>query len=142
MYLVKLKIKKIYLSIILLLIIYCTFSLINTNSKAIIKGVYIQGIDVSGLSKEEAKQKISNYINSSIPEEIKLKHNDFETSLSTSQLSIYFNTDEAIEIAKKADKALIIETLFNDGLNKIDGFFILIPEEESYVEIISRLGVE
>lgn len=48
----------------------------------------------------------------------------------------------AIEIAKKADKALIIETLFNDGLNKIDGFFILIPEEESYMEIIKRLGVE
>lgn len=48
----------------------------------------------------------------------------------------------AIEIAKKADKALIIETLFNDGQNKIDGFFILIPEEESYVEIIKRLGVK
>lgn len=48
----------------------------------------------------------------------------------------------AIQIAKKADKALIIETLFNDGLNKIDGFFILIPEEESYAEIIRRLGVE
>lgn len=48
----------------------------------------------------------------------------------------------AIEIAKKADKALIIETLFNDGMNQIDGFFILIPEEESYVEIIKRLGVQ
>ena len=48
----------------------------------------------------------------------------------------------AIEVAKTADEAVIIETLFNDGTNMIDGFFILIPEEESYVEIISRLGVE
>lgn len=47
----------------------------------------------------------------------------------------------AIEIAKTADKALIIETLFVDGINKIDGYFILIPEEESYLEILSKLGV-
>ena len=47
----------------------------------------------------------------------------------------------AIEIAKTADKALIIETLFNDGVNKIDGYFILIPEEESYLEILTKLGV-
>lgn len=48
----------------------------------------------------------------------------------------------AIEIAKTADKALIIETLFIDGINKIDGYFILIPEEESYLEILSKLGVK
>lgn len=109
-----------FIFILLLLIIYCTFSLINTNSKAIIKGVYIQGIDVSGLSKEEAKQKISNYINSSIPEEIKLKHNDFETSLSTSQLSIYFNTDEAIEIAYQIGKS---ENIFKNNLIVLEALF-------------------
>lgn len=47
----------------------------------------------------------------------------------------------AMEIAKTADKALIIETLFVDGINKIDGYFILIPEEESYLEILNKLGV-
>ena len=47
----------------------------------------------------------------------------------------------AIEIARTADKALTIETLFNDGVNKIDGYFILIPEEESYMRILSKLGV-
>lgn len=47
----------------------------------------------------------------------------------------------AIEIAKTADKALTIETLFNDGVNKIDGYFILIPEEESYMKILNKLGI-
>ena len=47
----------------------------------------------------------------------------------------------AMEIAKTADKALIIETLFIDGVNKIDGYFILIPEEESYLDILNKLGV-
>ena len=110
-----------FIFIIILLIIYCTFTLINTKSSDIANGVYIKGINVSGLSKEEAKQKISNYINSSIPEEIKLKHNDFETSISTSQLSIYFNTDEAVEIAYQIGKSgnsfennlVILKSLFS-----------------------------
>lgn len=93
-----------FIFILLLLIIYCTFTLINTKSQNIATGVYIKGVNVSGLSKEQAKQKISDYINSSIPEEIKLVHNDFETSISTSQLSIYFNIDEAVEIAYQIGK--------------------------------------
>lgn len=91
--------------ILILLIIFCTFTIINSKNDNIINGISIKGIDVSGLSKEEAKQKISEYINSSIPDEIKLKHNDFEVALSTSQLSIYFNTDEAIEIAYQFGKS-------------------------------------
>lgn len=88
-----------FIFILILLISYCTFTLINTKNQNIINGVYIKEINISGLTKEQAKQKISEYINSSIPEEIKLKHDDFETSISTEQLSIYFNIDEAVDIA-------------------------------------------
>lgn len=94
-----------FIFILILLIIFCTFTIVNSQNDNIITGVSIKGIDVSGLSKEEAKQKISEYINSSIPDEIKLKHNDFEVALSTSQLSIYFNTDEAVEIAYKIGRS-------------------------------------
>ena len=73
-------------------------------STTIAKGVYIKNIDVSGLTREQAKEKINNYISSVIPEEIKLTHNGFETSLSTSQLSIYFNTDEAVDMAYNIGK--------------------------------------
>lgn len=93
-----------FIFLLIILIIFCTFTIVNTQNDNIISGVFIKGIDVSGLSKDGARQKISEYINSSIPEEIKLKHNNFETSLSTSQLSIYFNTDEAVEIAYQIGK--------------------------------------
>lgn len=110
-----------FIFIIILLITFVTFTLINTNSETIANGIYIKGIDVSGLSKDEAKQKISVYINSSIPEEIKLKHNDFETYISTEQLSIFFNTDEAVEIAFQIGKngnifennLIILKSLFS-----------------------------
>ena len=117
--------------ILISIIIFCTFSLATIQSTTIAKGVYIKGIDVSGLTKEDAKQKITNYISSSIPEEITLKHNDFETSLSTTQLSIYFNTNEAVDMAYNIGKSgniiqknlTIIETLFSN-VNIDPGFSI------------------
>lgn len=96
----------ILLAIVILLVtvVYGTFSIITEKSTTIAKGVYIKNIDVSGLTREQAKEKINNYISSVIPEEIKLTHNGFETSLSTSQLSIYFNTDEAVDMAYNIGK--------------------------------------
>lgn len=120
-----------FIFVLLLLITFCTFSFINLTSTKIAKGVYIKGIDVSGLTKEDATKKISSYISSSIPEEIKLKHNDFETSLSTSQLSIYFNTEEAVNMAYNIGKngnifqknTEILNTLFSK-VNIDPGFSI------------------
>ena len=120
-----------FIFVLLSLIIFGTFSFINLTSTKIAKGVYIKGMDVSGLTKEDATKKISSYVSSSIPEEIKLKHNDFETSLSTSQLAIYFNTEEAVNMAYNIGKTgnifhkntEILETLFSK-VNIDPGFSI------------------
>ena len=92
-----------WLSIIVLLIIillvFIIFSLVNVNNTNIVKGVYIQGIDVSNLSKEEAFAEIQTYINENIPSEIKLKHNDYETSISLDSLSLVFNIQNAVNEA-------------------------------------------
>lgn len=120
-----------FIFVLLSLIIFGTFSFINLTSTKIANGVYIKGIDVSGLTKEDATKKISSYVSSSIPEEIKLKHNDFETSLSTSQLAIYFNTEEAVNMAYNIGKTgnifqknlEVLETLFS-RVNINPGFSI------------------
>ena len=49
----------------------------------------------------EASKKLNDIILSQIPEEIKLKHNDFETSISTKELNIQFDTTTAINSAYK-----------------------------------------
>lgn len=46
----------------------------------------------------------------------------------------------AIEFSKIGDKVLLIETRFDDE-TAIDGYFVLIPELESYDVILSSLGV-
>ena len=120
-----------FIFILIILIIFCTFTIVNQKNNRIIGGVYIKGVDVSGLSKDSAIEKVSNYINASIPEEIELHHGDFETSVSTSQLSITFNTEEAVDIAYNIGKdgnifendLTILKTLFSP-LNVDPGFSI------------------
>lgn len=46
----------------------------------------------------------------------------------------------AIEFSKIGDKVLLIETRFDDE-TAIDGYFVLIPELESYDVILNSLGV-
>lgn len=109
------------LFIIVLTIIFSIITIMNANNKNIINGIYVKNLNISGLTKEQAKQKISEYINSSIPEEIKLVCQDFETSISTSQLEIKFDADEAVEIAYKFGRTgnifennyTILEALFS-----------------------------
>ena len=94
-----------FIFILILLIVFCTFSIINKKNQNIATGIYVKGINISGLTKEQAKNKISEYINSSIPEEIKLQYNNIQTEIPTSQLSVYFNVEEAIEIAYQIGKS-------------------------------------
>jgi chemotaxis protein CheC len=46
----------------------------------------------------------------------------------------------AIEFSKIGDKVLLIETKFDDE-TEIDGYFVLIPELESYDTILTSLGM-
>lgn len=84
---------------ILVLLIFIIFTIYNINNQNIVKGVSILGIDISDLSKEEATEKINNTILENIPSEIKLKHNDYETSIDTNSLEISIDVPSAINSA-------------------------------------------
>lgn len=89
----------IILIITILLVIFATFTIYNTFNTNIITGVHIKGVDVSGLSQSDAKYQLDNYFNTKLPEEIILKHGDFETSISVSQMDISFDTRTATNAA-------------------------------------------
>ncbi len=84
---------------VLLMIGIASFVISNQNNPNIFKGIYIMGIDVGGLSKEEAYETLDNYLRSQIPEEIKVNHGDFETSISTDSISLKFDLHAAIDTA-------------------------------------------
>ena len=91
------------LSIIILLIIVFTifivFTLITINNKNMLYGISILGIDISKQSKEDALQTVQSAIEKRLPDEIKLIHNDYETSIATESLSISFDIESAINEA-------------------------------------------
>ena len=47
----------------------------------------------------------------------------------------------AIEFGKMGDKVLFIETDFIEGDDRVSGYFILIPDVESFNKVLSVLGV-
>lgn len=83
----------------ILLVIFTIFTIYNTFNTNIISGVYIKGIYVSGLSASDAKYQLDNYLKGKLPEEITLKHGDFETTISLSQMDISFDTKSATNAA-------------------------------------------
>lgn len=95
-------IKSVLIALIIILIlgfgIFTIFNMFNTN---IIYGVYIKDMDVSGMSKSDAKYQLDNYLKEKLPEEIKVKHGDFETTISLSQIEVSFDTKTATENAFK-----------------------------------------
>lgn len=87
--------------IALLLLIFCVFTLFNIFNTKIISGVSIKDIDVSGLSPSDAKYMLDNTLNNNIPEEITVKHGDFEATISLSQMDVAFDTKAASNSAFK-----------------------------------------
>lgn len=95
--------KKIFIIIaviiILLMALSTGFALINVNNKNIIKGISIDGINVQGLSKEEAKKIINAKTEEKKNHEIKIYVDDEEQTLLLSQVELSYNTEKAIEEA-------------------------------------------
>ena len=87
----------IFISI--LLTVFTMFTIYNAFNTNIIAGVHIKEIDVSGLSPSDAKYQLDNYLKTKLPEEITLKHGDFESTISLSQMDISFETKSATNAA-------------------------------------------
>ncbi len=97
-----LKYLAIFIGVLLLifLLIFGGFTIYNmNNNNKIAKGIYIYGIDVSGLSKEEAVSIVSEQFIPIQSSEIKLFSKDYETSINPSEISLQFNIDSAVNYA-------------------------------------------
>lgn len=91
--------------ILIILITIIIFTFLNHINPNIINGVYINNIDVSGLSREEALEKVNNEIISKMPKELTLIHdNKYKTTLSTEDLAIIYDIESAVNKATQIGK--------------------------------------
>lgn len=115
--------------IIIALFFSTIFALININNDKIIKGISIEGIDMSGLTKEEAKSKLEEIYNKKKETEIKIKHKEYESTISPILLEVNYDIDKAIEEADKIGKS---ENIF---INNYNILFALISNKNIEVEM-------
>lgn len=87
------------LLIIGLMIFSTIFAFMNKKSDRIVDGVFVKGIDVSGLTREEATNKINEMFKNQLKKDITLKHNEFETVVTPEQIEMNFKLNEAIDLA-------------------------------------------
>ena len=105
--------------------IFTVYNAINTN---IISGVSIKGVDVSHKSKSDAKNEVENYLASALPEEIKIKHGDFESTISLSQMNVSFDVKTAVNSAYAIGRN---GNVFQNDLRIISSFFNKVNIEPS-----------
>lgn len=115
--------------IIMGIIISTIFALVNINNDKIFSGVSISGIDVSGLSKEEAKAKMETLYSEKQAKEIDIKYQDYETTLNPTLMEVNYNIDKAI------DEAYNIGRRENVFISNYDILFTLIGKKNVNVDM-------
>lgn len=134
----------VILALLLILFIgFCIYSL-NHNT-TIAKGVYIYGIDVSGLTKSEAKEKVSEKFDEFSKKDIELVNNDYKTYLNASEINLEYDIDSSVNYAFDigkggnifADNYQIFETLIN-GKNISPTYTLSEEALTSYLQNLSK----
>ena len=87
------------ITIIVAIIFSTVFAFANFKKEKIISGVSISGVDVSGLSQEEAKAKISELYQEKKEKEIALQYEDYETTLNPTLMEVNYDIEKAVEEA-------------------------------------------
>lgn len=88
------------LTILLFIILLCTiFSILNFGNENIINNVYINDILISGLSREEAKEKLENSLNEYLSTEIPITYNEYKTSILPNEINFTYDINSALEKA-------------------------------------------
>ena len=97
------KTKKIIISIIIVAIVALLFStvfaLTNIPNEKIISGVTIEGIEVSGLTKEEATEKLKTTYAEKMEKNIMLQYEDLESELNPTLMEVNYDVEKAVNEA-------------------------------------------
>ena len=94
------KLKRIFFIVFLLASVFSTvFAFINVNNTTFVSGISILGIDVSGLSKDDAKQKVTDDVSNRLSTDVIFKHNDETYTLLPSSVGGSFDIDKVIDDA-------------------------------------------
>lgn len=114
--------------IVLLIAFSIVFALMNINNSNIIKGVYINDIDMSGMSQDEAKSKIEALVNEKLAKEMNVTYKDYSSTINANILELNYDINSAVEEACSIGRsgnlitnnyAILKTMLFKDNIDII-----------------------
>lgn len=120
--------------IVILIVVSTVFAIITLTNEKIVSGISISGIEVSGLSKEEAKGKLEAIYNEKKEKEIDLKYQEYETNLNPTIMEVNYEIDKAVE------EAYLIGRKENIFVSNYDILFTLIGKKN--IEVNMSLNEE
>ena len=134
------------LVILVVIIFSIIFSLMNANNKNIIQGVYINNIDVSNLSENEAMEILEQKLNDNEKNYIIVKYNNYTRNIKLQDINGKFNIEDAVNnacnIGKDKDiiqnNYKILSTMIFK--NKIEANFTY--DEELLQKMIDEISLE
>ena len=94
----------ILIILIMGIIISTIFAFANINKETIASGVKIEGIDVSGLSADEAKGKLETIYKEKLETEIPVQYNEYESTINANLFETQYNIEKAVKQATNIGK--------------------------------------
>lgn len=133
--------------LVFIIIIFSAFTIYNySKTSAISQGIHINGIDVSNLSKEEAKEKLEQYYSDKLSNDITLVHNDYTSYIKTSEINLSFDIDSAVNYAYQCGKTNNIFSdnyhIFNAMINGINIMPTINYDEEALKTLLNNMSKE
>ena len=136
------------ITIILLitLIISTIFGVINKNTNTIIKGVFVNRIELSGLTKESALEKLESQLNNADINTITVKYGDYSKEIKITDIDGKFDTQEGIEMAYNLGRNTnIVQDNYKAISTMLSGTNITIPltyNEEKLEKTVNEINIE
>ena len=109
---------------IILISIFSVFTFLNNNASIIAKGIYIDGIEVSRMTKDDARLKLEEYYTEKLSHDITLTHGEYETYIKPNEIDLKYDINSAVNYAFKIGKSGNIfgdnYEIFSAMLNGVD----------------------
>ncbi len=85
--------------IIIFFILFLGITLYISSSDKIITGIYVKGVEVAGLTKEQAIEKVTTEFNNVLPNNLTVVHGEYETQLNLEDIGANLNIEDAVNRA-------------------------------------------
>jgi len=103
----------------LLVIVLGIFTYYNSQKTTVSQGIHISGVNISGLSIKQAKEKVQTYFDEVLSNDIVLVYEDYTAYIKPSEIELEFDIDSSVNYAYSIGKS---GNIFSNNYYVLDAF--------------------